>query len=205
MPFQPAPGIIRADVNQRLQNEPLVNVLHFRPRSGSVDIVLLEELATTLLAAWQDNIMRVQSNDLSLISIVTTNIGIEGGSQVQRPLQNPPTGLINARSMPANVAICATLRTPRVGRSYRGRMYLASPTETQVDGNFLEPVSLALWNGAVEGLFATFNDSSSNFDMVVLSRQNQLVVRPVALAERITSISLRNGRVDSQRRRLPRG
>nr|CRY96621.1 hypothetical protein [uncultured prokaryote] len=127
--------------------------------------------------------------------------------QLTDPLQgveNAPPGTITTAgvdSMPAEVAMVASLRTAKLGRRYRGRQYW---------GGLAEPVygvEFGIMNTGYREMLATFvdgmrliGDLDVDFQMAVISGQGLDIDRPPGLATAVTSV-LVDAFPDTQRRR----
>ncbi len=202
MAFQSAPNCAEAVIQATFGGVSLANVVNFRKLSGydSDDIALLATTVDeavgsgyrTFLAqdvVYNGTLVRGLQDELDFSSFDPTNAGAGG---------------LTDDSLPANVTLCATLRTGLTGRSARGRFYMLPTVVTQMT----TPNTFA---GAVGTALAAFlNDLKDDafaisWDMVIVSRFNAGVKRGTAIANNVTSIEIRNLTSDSQRGRLPRG
>lgn len=199
MAFQVVPQGVEVVVNQRLHSEDLVNVLWVaaaQPQDGFV----LASIAGTVTDWWNAALAPFLSNELFLISVVARDMSMEGGIQsVQLPPPNSQ-GDVGTPALPSNVAFAITHRTARVGRSYRGRSYVAGLPENAVAGNTLA-------GATVTGLIAAFNTLRADLDnngflFSVCSRRNQGVLRAQGVLTPVSTSTAVDARVDSQRRRL---
>lgn len=191
---------VKVEVHQLLFAEPLVNILHVQAANPN-DGFVLAQIATTVRDQWISQMLPQLSQDISLVNVTATDISVEGGQQSVQVPSGDAAGDYNGASLPSNQAFVITHRTARVGRSYRGRTYVAGLPEALVTGNHL-----ALANA--QGIAAAFNTirttlAENDFIFSVLSRFNQGDERPLGVLTAVTTSVARETRVDSQRRRLP--
>ena len=201
MPFVPTPGTIEVVLNQTYFNELVVNVLNVRvPTPG--DGVSAAQVATDVEAFWQTYMRPNVSTSLALASIVVRDISVEDG-QVGTFLPTGNTaGEQNSPGLPASVALCVTHRTNRAGRSYRGRTYVCGMVEQFVTGNLVDNSLAQNIAGGFNALRATL--AGHGFELGVKSLRNNKQPRTVGEFTPIQTSLVRDLRVDSQRRRLPR-
>lgn len=86
----------------------------------------------------------------------------------------PIAGTVGGGTLePPQVAIVASLRTPYVGRSYRGRMYLPGPANEVVTTGIFTTANKNTLQGYFDDLVAALGDGGSNADYqwVVFSRK----------------------------------
>jgi hypothetical protein len=202
MTFQSAPNCAEAVIQASFGGVNLANVINFRKLSGynQDDIDLLattvdEQVGAhyrTFLSAdvtYNGTLVRGLQDELDFTSFDPTHAGVGG---------------LTDDSLPANVTLCATLRTGLTGRSARGRFYMLPTVVTQMTtpNTFASAVGTALalfLNDLKDATFAV------SWDMVIVSRFNAGVKRGTAIANKVTSIEVRNLLSDSQRGRLPAG
>lgn len=204
MAFQACPGVAEVVVHGTLDGENVYNVLHFKQTPATAwSAAALTTLATAVRAAWVTYILATVNVSYSVLEVSARDLDHEGGESGVAPISTATPGAILGDCLPNNVAVVCTLRTARVGRSYRGRMYIAGIAEADATRSRL--VSAAATRFA--NVFANFNTAMQAItpgDWCVLSRRNQLALRPVGLGEPITSVALRDDVLDTQRRRMPR-
>lgn len=173
----------------------MTNVLHYRVASPqTVTQAYANSVAGAVGAAfissnWEDE--------------VATSIGLEHVRVRSLHTANQPewTGVINddglnaGTLMPLQNAVCVTLRTDLAGRRYRGRTYLGGLTEAA--------------NGTDGAIGTTTRTRAADFitaienNLISGALGNTLVVasRTYGTAQDVTSILVRDGQWDTQRRR----
>lgn len=200
MAFIPVPNVAQVTVLQTLFGQEVNNVLHFA-RAGGWDASNLESLAGLVLASWTVNVIPEQSADLVLDGVRARDLSTADGLQVEVAPAEAVTGGVGQPSLPGNVAFCVTHRTAFIGRSRRGRTYVAGIGEDQVTGNSLAaPVASDLVL-AFNTLRATTN--ASGYFFCVVSRFTNGDPRPEGISTVVTGSFAVDLRVDSQRGRLP--
>lgn len=165
-----------------------------------ITISLLNGLAQAARQWWTVG----QGNDVagvnvSLLRVVATDISVEGGQQSVDAIGLPTAGLVASDNLPANCAVVATLRTSRIGRSYRGRLYFPFVTESNVTGNTIVAAHVTGMLAAVSDLITRLDAAGGT--VAVLSRRNGGVERATNVLTPVTVVGMNNG-VDTQRRRI---
>lgn len=201
MPFLPTPDGIKVVVNQSLAQQEVVNVLHVRA-TGAHDQAALASIAAAVRDIWASALMPNLSSQLQLLNVTATDIEVEGGAQAVAVPAEAEFGGQTGDPLPNNCALVVTLRTARVGRSYRGRVYLAGLSETLTIGNNVTQAMATNVQNAFNQLAVGLEALGAG--LAVLSRRNQGQPRAAGVLTLVTAVEVRNTRVDSQRRRLPR-
>lgn len=202
MAFQPVPYTASARVQALAFGEQVENVLHFQlPTADPWTLTDLEDLAAAVTAAWVNNFLGLQGGNYVLQQVVCTNLAAESGPQYVGELDPPVAGSATGEMLPNSNALCYTLYTALIGRSFRGRMYLCGITESQVNGNNLTAGAQAAFTTAGQDFRSDM--LAASFVPGVVSRWNAGVLRPDGIFTPITSWALRDGQIDSQRRRMP--
>lgn len=202
MTFQSAPEVAEAVIQGEAGGVNLANVLNFW-LPGGYNQSNIDDLAAAVdvdagsgyrpllhgSCSYVATLVRGLESTIDLTAVAATGAGI---------------GSASGDALPNNVSSCATLRTGFTGRSARGRFF-AFPTGS---GNVISDNVLATSYGTA--LVSFLNDIKADalaagWHLVVLSRRNAGVIRPVATHLDVTNIAMRNLIVDSQRHRLPRG
>lgn len=200
MPFIPVPNTAQVTILQSLFGQEVVNVLHFF-RSGGYDLDTLIDLASAVRDRWAIEILPNQSVDLSFDGVRARNLDIADGFQFEVQSGVANQGSATGGGMPGNVAFVITHRTANIGRSRRGRSYIAGLAESQVVGNALAaPVASAFVSG-FNGL-RTFLAGQGD-QLVVASRFTGKLPRVVGVTSLVITSVARDLNVDSQRGRLP--
>jgi hypothetical protein len=197
MTFQAVPNGRKVELNGVQNGVPVVNVFYVTTIAGTTEsdlTVIADEVIT-----WFNGHSATWNNSYTLANVTVTDVSAEDSTQV---IVSPPTGGVGTgagAAEAANAAVCASLRTGRIGRSYRGRFYFgALSTSALADAHTLTP-------GAVTAFATTITDlidalAAIECTLVVVSRVAARIVRIIAVATEVISIIV-DAKVDSQRRR----
>lgn len=205
MAFQPATGIAQVTVEQTLRGELGLNILHFED-SGGWDPTSLAALADLIKTDWlsASGISSRQSNQVQITRVIARDLTVEAGAEVISTVADGP-GRKAAAALENSIAACVTLGTGLAGRSYRGRIYVMGISNDAVV-SAADPNHLATGDAAALATAAQYtctNGLEVTQTHVVLSRQNDLVMRPDGIGTEVRSYTV-NARLDNQRRRMPR-
>ena len=199
MPFQSCPNMVAAAIEANGTGKQIANVLHFL-HTGAYNQVALDNLASFLDTEVGTNYLPVVSSSVAYERVhvrgLTDIIDIES-------VDNAHAGPGTAAGVPApnNTSNCITLRTGHTGRSARGRFY-AFPTSAS---NIVSPVNFV---HAYTAFLVTFLESvrincgAIGWQLVILSRRNAGVLRPLGVGTPVAFAEGRNDEIDSQRGRL---
>lgn len=199
MPFIAVPDTAQVTILQTLFGQEVANVLHFT-REGGYTLESLIDLSSAVRDRWKLEILPNQSENLVFDGVRSRNLAIQDGFQFEVIAGTGNTGGVSFPSLPGNVAFCVTHRTANIGRSRRGRSYIAGIAETQVSGNEIAaPVASDLASG-FNGL-RTFL-AGLGFNFVIASRYTNNAPRPFGVVSLVTNSVAVDLRVDSQRGRL---
>lgn len=199
MANKPVPNTMQVDVLYRLYNQVVENVYYVESPTG-IDAVALDDCLSNMAGWAASDLQPLMSSDLIFTGVVVTNISVEGGGQVSFEQVGGLPGGIGSAAEPGNVSYCISQRTERVGRSYRGRKYIAGIPANKRSGNTID----STWAGQ---LVTEFNDligilQAVNLFLVVVSRTLDNVERLIPVATRVTNHTTADLFIDSQRRRL---
>lgn len=126
---------------------------------------------------------------------------IASDEALQSILSEPLAGLNASIALPANVAVCVTKRTGLTGRSARGRMYFwGIPSSYAEDTRHLSEAARSNYADAADALLTAI--ASSGGGAAVISYYHNNLPRVSASVRLITSMEVRDTRLDSQRNRL---
>lgn len=188
-------------INSTLFGVPIANVLHARLVIGTEwTLADLDALADAARVAFVGDLMVFLSTDLIHVSVVATDISAAGGLQAINTVSAGDTGGTMSPSLPGNVALSMKFGTGRVGRSFRGRMFIGGLPDNQITDNQAN-------SGWADGLITSmesFRDllNTAGYSHVIVSRQfNKLPVVPPETYEVLT-YSFADLRVDTMRSRL---
>lgn len=201
MPFQIVPNGIEIAMRYTLESQQVANVFHVHEDNASEPTALID-VAQDVEAWWRQNIRPMQHRQLTLNEIVTTYLGEEDGIQYALSPAEPRGGDHPGVAMPANVTLAISLRTGRRGRSYRGRLYHLGLTEDRVQASFVDPAHVVELVDAYDSLRIALGSVAGRY-LAVLSRWENGVIRPTGVLTEVASVTVTDGVVDSQRRRLP--
>ena len=200
MAFVPVPNTAQVSVLQTLFGQEVVNVLHFF-KAGGYDLTSLTDLASLVRDRWKAEILPNQSEDLVMDGVRARNLDIQDGFQVEVLAGAGNIGGVPGVSLPGNVAFVITHRTANIGRSRRGRTYLAGIRTSQVDDNAIAaPVASSFVTG-FNNLRGTA--AAAGFDLVVASRYTNGAPRVTGVVSLVINSVARDLFLDSQRGRLP--
>lgn len=199
MPFIPVPEAASVVVHQTLFGVPVNNVLGFA-RSGGWDATSLGDLADQVGTHWFNNFLPNLSSDLTLDSVTARDLSVADGVQAVNAVDPPLPGLVAAPSMSGNVAFVITHRTAFIGRSRRGRSYIAGLAETHVTANLFATAQ-------ADALAAAFNTMRTSlaalgYFFCVISRYTGGAPRTTGITTAVSVSETRDYRVDTQRGRL---
>lgn len=198
MPFIAVPNGIQLCFLFTTSSQKWQFCLTLQKSAGAVEDTDLQQATADGHSWWTSFLRGALAAANTLTEIVATDLTSQGAPQY-RDLVNE-AGNNAGGFTPANVAIVASHRTAKRGRSYRGRSYVGGIPVTQVD----TPTTLA---GSTATAFANGFASlrgtldTHNLDHVVATKQhNGAVVSPAEVNSVISTVV--DTLLDSQRRRL---
>jgi hypothetical protein len=199
MAYQRVPNTVQCDVLFLLFGQVMENVYYVK-FDGGVDAVAIADAANTIGAWVLDSWLAHQSFNVQFTGVEAKNLDIEFGSIATFTPTSPAFGVIGVAAEPGNVSYSVSLRTANSGRSFRGRKYVigipsTSRTGNQVSSGWATDIKASL--DVLRSLLESINGVLS-----VVSRIAEGVRRLEALSTPVTSISLVDFNIDSQRRRL---
>jgi len=201
MAFQSAPECAEAVIQCVFGGVQIANVLNFRKLFTPYDQTAIDALATLMDAVVDSDYKGILSSDVNYSGVLVR--GLENELDLTA-FNNDNAGpcTLTADSLPANVTLCATLRTGLTGRSARGRFYMMPSTNDQMTtpNTFSSGVGTGLTSFLDAVIAAALVE---DWQLVVLSRFSGGVKRSVAINNRVLSVEVRNLTSDSQRGRLP--
>jgi hypothetical protein len=200
MPFIPFENVAEVLISQSMSGQVVDDVISFLFDSPLTESIL-NNLAVAVIAKWIDSWSAVLSQDLDLNTVKATDLTTSSSPAVIVAAPAGTDGADSDEALPLNAAIVITEYTPLRGRSYRGRYYVCGmPNNITADrGSILTAYQTDLLGAFTD--FITGIETSSGAAHVVLSRQNDGVVRTTGVATEISSYAC-NVDIDSQRRRL---
>jgi hypothetical protein len=204
-----------------LSGQGAMNVLHaIKVGSVTVNQALADTLGVAIKSAFVSNLGTQMNTSVGLVRVGVRDLSTANQAEfLDSNATSAGTGL--GDSLPQQTAVCVTLRTALSGKSFRGRVYLGGFSEAENDpgGNSLQAVSTA----SVAFMTAVSNALiASSMNLAVASRpaeaytitkftqhsdgttSTDTIGRGAARAgqsNRVTSLSVRDLRWESQRRR----
>jgi hypothetical protein len=191
------PHAIKIEFNALQNGVPVVNRVYVT-QSGTISSADLDDVGIKALAFF-NNYKTVLHASYVLSNITITDVSIVGGSQLIIPLTTANTGLVSGAVMAANAAVVTSLRSARIGRSFRGRWYWGGlPEASMSDAQNITSGAATAFNGVMQD----FIDQLLTIGkvLVVVSRFADKVARTVALTTDIIGL-ITDTKIDSQRRR----
>lgn len=206
MAFIPGPKVAMVTVNATIDEQELQNTLYFRlnapaPSWPQVSLELLvKEVRDYWASAWQPT----ASDRITFRGVEASDLTSADGITAAIDWGLPATGGQSLALLPNNCSLAVSFRTARRGRSYRGRNYIVGIPENQVVSNEVDGAWAEAARAFYEGILT--QDWTAPGDLCtwgVFSRYANGDPRPVGVFEPITSVTLTNLVIDSQRNRLP--
>lgn len=191
MPTPVFPTAYKVIVKGQLFSIPVENVWYVQG-PDPFDTTAADGIASIFQTAYGD-ILAELSQDITFTEIEVTNLGGVATGQYILNISPPDAGDVGVGSLPGSVALCVTLRTALAGRRFRGRKYFSGLPESKVTGNTVDATTAGNIRSAV-GTLAS-NLQSNGTQMCVFSTVGVTLVP-------VTSVTLTDLRVDSQRGRL---
>lgn len=198
MPFIPVPAGIQLCFNFTTASQHWQFCLTLRKSTGTVEDTDLQQATADGQSWWTSFLKGALASANTLAEIVATNLTSQGAPQFRVNVNEAGT---NAGGFtPTSVAVVASHRTAKRGRSYRGRSFVGGIPVTQID----TPTTLAGSTAtAFANGFASLRSTldGHGLDQVVATKQhNNAVVSPAETNEVISTVV--DTLLDSQRRRL---
>ncbi len=190
---------IRVALEYQVYGKVVVNVYHVTT-SDPITTIKLFDIADVFENWFNISQKSAVAADISLVAITALNLDEDNGEKITSVISPAIPGTRAGTAVSNNVALVASLKTAKTGRSFRGRSYIAGLSEADVNGNGVDTVFAA---GIVTAYTQLMTDLfASPATLVVASFQSGGVPRIVGEATFVDSVSV-NLRVDTQRRRLP--
>lgn len=203
----PIPDGIQVVLAFTKANQQVRNVFHVRS-DVAIDEALLNTCAQVFKNAWIDRLKGMNTPDVSLNSIMVTDISVVGGLGVEYTTGLPQVGTLAGFALPNNVTVATKLTTGHTGRSYRGRSYFVGIGNDLLLADrqhIADSLRLALGNFFADLLV---NLPTDGMHLAIASRYSGVDAngKPIPrTAPFLTDVTgaVTNTTVDSQRRRLP--
>lgn len=201
MARQLVPKCAEVAIKYLVNGATCTNILHFTKGAGAAfTLPELSGLAAAVANAWAGGVLQSLPATVLGLSCTATDIGALGGLQAVNTANIAFNGSVVTPTLPSNVAFVLKFLTGRVGRSFRGRNYIAGLGESQVTSN---QISSTLADEFVQGYIDIREDAlADGWDWVVVSRTINGAVNTPPLTFHIVDIAYTDVRVDTMRSRL---
>lgn len=202
MPFVPAPNVAMVEMRavrnlQKVENRITVDCF------AEPSPTMLEDLAVACWNWWEGDYAPLLVSECILSEVVATSLHEENGPQFTYAPDTTTTGTLVAVPLPNEVSFCVSLRSGFRGRSARGRFFVLSLGDSQMQTtNTIKATAADDLTGAVQVLIG--NIAALGFAMSVVSYRTNNAPRvggPVYFP--ITSAIATDFGVDSMRSRKP--
>lgn len=199
MGFKQLTNGARVAIEYLWNSEVVTNIIHVVAESPMTELVL-SAIGETVSDWITEEVMPLQSGDMTATAIVVTDINEPDSIQVVTPITSGGIGGVALDSTPNNVALVASLRTERIGRSFRGRFFVPGFPEVNIDGNEITVARQLEW----ALIFADLDTELDiiDIDWVVASFVSAGEPRVEGVGTPIDAVVI-DSRVDTQRRRMP--
>jgi len=198
-PFIPASGVAKLEFRYTVLGEKAMNVVYFQ-KGTQWNAGELDDLVTAAEALWTSELQSLQHPLVTLNELVATDIHEDDGAQVTEPVG--AVGTAEITPLPNNVTIAVSFRTGFTGRSRRGRLYHIGLGEQYVLDNNVTAIIAAAILGAYGDMLTGIATTTSS-DHVIVSYCGDGDWRTNALITPVTSYTMTDTTVDTQRKRLP--
>lgn len=199
MPFSPAAGTVRATLEFVWRGQIVAITISVRKPTG-FDATDYDTLSAELLDWYQDAYKAYVSTQCALQKINILDLSSAIAPSIEYPISpNIPGGNIGGATA-LNATLVTSFKTDQRGRSYRGRNYFVGlPAPSMVDSGSVS-------SGVAAGITLVYAAlavrlASISMEHVVVSRQQNGVIMPVAVVTPVTEYFTETN-IDSQRRRL---
>lgn len=199
MPFIPTPACARVAIEQKLFSQDVVNTLWFSwGGAGEPAEEELLALAGYVKQWWIDQMAPVLSVDISIV-----NVNATGQASLTEPSVDTggasTTGELAGAAIPSSNCVTISFRTYERGRSGRGRNYVAGLREVDVVGNVVDNATIT---GLVDAYLDLIDNPLTPWNWCVVSHYSEGAAREEGYKQVVTSVTVADTNIDSQRRRL---
>jgi len=201
MPFIPVPDVAQVRLEGRLDGQQTINDLYFRHTTGPIAAADLQGLASSIATWWVSNMVTLLNEAFSSVVVHARDLTAAIGFTADQGA--PATGGTAGEAAPNNCTMAVSFRTSLSGRSNRGRNYIPCLTNSEVNGNNIDPTFATSIVDAYALLLFGGGSLPAGWVWVIVSRQSAGVPRVVGTFQEVFSVLVTDLVVDSQRRRLP--
>lgn len=199
MAFIPAADTMRVVFQYVINSTPYSNVIHMKHAVGPNTVPSMNAAGAALETWWTTFMQPSMSNESTLSTITMTDISQPNSFQVIRSVSLP--GALVGATLPMNVAFVIKLSGAFIGRTNRGRQYIAPLREVDVVGNDLDTLRAGEFVFAYERFFVA--NAVPDYDLAIVSYQQNNVPRIAAQVRLVTDVSAVTLQVGTRRKRLP--
>lgn len=202
MPHQDATNVTRIQLNFSLDGNNASNILHARSTTRP-DEAALDALAVVLDAWLVSDWKPISSSDWSALSMVLTDLTDVTGIRKTYGLTQPFVGNLAVDAFPPNATIAIKANIGRRGKGINGRVFWIGLPEDAANGSTLQT---GIANGITDALtnLNTLVAQMPEYDGLCIPHFVVGGVRPpVADNSLVTSYTIADFTIDSQRTRLP--
>lgn len=200
MAFQPVPAGVLVELIFSLNSQRIENTLWVT--NGAVpDSSDLEIICGAVAPWWSTNLAPSLSTDLSLVQVDATYKGVATGPQFVYTTGLPDAGNAPTDSVPNGTAFVVKFGTSNIGRSFRGRNYIAGIPAASYVNSVLDNSTANAIRSAYAALPGVL--SGIGYQHVVVSRRTGGALRPSGILTPVVSYSFTTQSSRSQRRRNP--
>lgn len=205
MAFQPCPNIVEAAVYTRGPDQQVMaNVLHFvKTPSGPLEQADVNRIAAAVSLWCNNQLKTILSNQVSISGFRVRALDVENGPVNETTFTPAIGGTIASGTLPSVNTLSVRHDVGIAGRGLSGRSFVPSVPENQIVGDYVTQTfadnCVGVFN-AIMSVLAAFPE----FQWCTLSRRSGKAARPAGIARIIQGANVRDRRVDTQRRRLPR-
>jgi len=160
-------------IKTQLHGQSCLNILNFTA-NGTPD--LITDLLEPVLACFADNLLPVLSSDLTVIGADVKNITGSTAQEAEVSQETDNVGEATGDSLPSTNAAVVRLRTSHVGRTGKGRMFLAGLAESRVVQSNVDATFIAAAVAFLACMFAAYHQgdppAANQFIWSVWSRKD---------------------------------
>jgi hypothetical protein len=202
-PFIPCPHGVQIAVVHEFLNRQFTNVVNLDYGSVPTEAAM-EDIAGSAITTYGYNMLPVYSTNVRLVSITARSLASQEAPLAVALSGAGAIGELNFGSEVGSSAqaLCLTLRTAVPGKSGRGRVFIGC-VKPRADLNYADEAWAASVRLAFEGWMGDMLTAGIGH-LSVLSKYHNGVARTEGLLRHVTTVDLRNTRIDSQLRRAPK-
>lgn len=198
--YVPVQDCMEVEVRYIVESQRTENVFTFST-GGESFVAAAQAVYDVLETGWWPIMRNFFSTGFAHDSVHVVDMSDQFGPVADFGAFANPTGTVNTGQAPLNVAACISLKTNKRGRSYRGRKYMGPPALGLIAGSFLNSTGQGVIEDAFESLISSAG--AAGVPLVVVSKVTGGAPRTNGVQTLVTSASLFDSTLDSQRRRLP--